>query len=464
MPDSGRILVIVGIDHTDALLSMLRHANHLSQALLAAILVGVSGCATTPPPSLSFADETASPLHDGPITMDAAVRHALATDPSVRAARHLVSAASWVTVQASLPANPSAGVSLDSTWSASLAALLMDWMDVGSRRSQRVAMAQSREEQALLAVLQREADLSRRVQSAFVEVVTARRLEVHYAERGEVLEQAFRVEQRRHEWGDVSELELIRLERAHTSASSAQADEAMRRRQAEARLNRYLGLSLRQSLELIEPGEPAADGLYPESLDEIDLGRVNRPELSILAAQAAALDAEWRLAKVAWLPDLEAGPILEWPRSGSAAVYGGGAVTMTLPVLDHGQARRGAVQERLRALEQTMLETQAEILLEVHDAWLRFRRARQREQVHARKEHEQAMRQRLLTEELLSAGAASQMDVWKSRVDELNAGITLEEARREAWLAWIELSAALGNPTGAARGIATAERAFDGQH
>ena len=435
---------------------MARHAFSIAPALAAAIIAtGFTGCVTapdTPPPASNHA-EAPSAL-EYPLSMDTAVRHALAVEPSIRAARHEVSAAYWDTLQASLPANPAVGVSLDSDWSVSLAGMVSDWMDLGGQRSHRVAAAQSREEHAALEVMRREAEVVHAVRSAFAEAVTRRELEALYTERLELLEQVLEIERQRLAWGDLSELALIRLEREWVEARVAPEDEAMRRRQAEARLNRYLGLPLREPLELAQPFDMDEAWPAPVEGEDVDLGMVRRPELAMLTAKLAEHEAELSLARVAWLPDAEAGPIFEWPR-GDGASYGGGFVSITLPIFDHGQARRGAAREQMQALEQTMLAAQAEVLLEVHEALLRLRHAEDRLTIDWREEHQRAARQRVVTEQLADAGAASQVDALMSRVHELNARIALAEARGELWRARIDLAAAMGNPMAANPGHAT---------
>ena len=94
---------------------------------------GIAGCVAPPPVSpQSTVEPRGAPLSDdAPLTVDVAVRHALANDPAVRAARHGVSAAYWQKVQASLPANPRSIASADPTeWVVKLSALLADLVDL----------------------------------------------------------------------------------------------------------------------------------------------------------------------------------------------------------------------------------------------------------------------------------------------------------------------------------------------
>jgi outer membrane protein, heavy metal efflux system len=427
---------------------MIRIRRTIPVVLLAAAgACAIAGCVTAPPMTQQEAAHPppAAPLDARtPLTVDDAVRHALAADPQLRAMRHRVSAAYWRKVQASLPANPQLVASADPTeWAVRLSAHIADLADLGGRRAARVAAGQSLEEQAALEAALRQIEVTRQVRSDFAETWTRQRVMRLWRQRVDLHDQIVAVARRQRELGQLSRLDLLRIERQGWQARMSLREEELSHRQAEARLNRWLNLPLSTHLTLAMPDSVSAH--LPAHLLEdapIDLGLLRRPELAILAAQARQRQAMLTVARLQWMEGIEAGPYLKH-EGGSTFV--GGEIAITVPLFDRGQAQRGRHESELAALEQHMLATQAALLLQVHEAVLRLRHTRQSRTVDLPEIHRQAVAEHDLLRQTQELGQASDIDVRMARLAVLDAQGAVELARLAEWHAHAELAAALGD-------------------
>ncbi len=413
---------------------------------LVAVAGSLLGCTATGPlpPETGAAPAVAPAPPDGPLTVDAAVALALRHDPELRAARHRVSAAAWQRIQASLPSNPTLAGSLDPTeWVARLAVGVADLLDLGGRRRAAVRSGQSREEQAVLAVLQRERAVVRAVRSDVAEVWARERQVRILTEHVALMDEILAIARQQRALGELSARDVLRLERERATAAMERSDHALWLQQAAARLARWLGRPVAQRDALAPPDDLdfalAGDRLAPEA---IDLGLVRRPELAAIAARAREQQAQLAVARVAWLADLEAGPYL---KRGDGPVVGGGHLAVTLPLFDRGQAQSAARTSELAALADEMLAMQAAILLEIHEAALRLRHAQQRARIERPAARLLATSDHNLVRAARQLGAASEVDERLARLAVLEADLAAEAARLDELRAQADLAAALGD-------------------
>jgi outer membrane protein TolC len=265
-------------------------------------------------------------------------------------------------------------------------------------------------------------------------------------DRVELLAQIVDVAIRQRDLGELSELDLLRLERRREEARAAAREQDLLRRQAEARLNRWLALPLSAELDLVKPADlpsiaAAARDEAPADVP-IDLGSLRRPELAMLAAQAQEQQAMLTVARLQWLEGIEAGPYLK--HDGGLA-FVGGEVAITVPLLDRGQAQRGMHDSQLAALEEQMLATQAALLWDVYEAVLRLGHARQRQATDLQAMYRRAVAEHDLLLQAQQLGEASAIDTRMSRLAVLDAELALELARLTEWHAQADLAAALGD-------------------
>jgi outer membrane protein, heavy metal efflux system len=425
--------------------------NALGPVLLTGVVL-LCGCASVPPPvpeAILAPREEFAPV-SGPVTVDLAVTRALAHDPDLRAAHLRTAAAFWQKVQASLPANPQLGATLDpGEWVARLSVRITDLLDLGGRRRAAVQAGQSREEQAALAVWLRQIDLVQEVRSVFAEAWTREQRVQALQAQVAVLTDLVTIARQQRELGELSALDVLQLDQRLQAARMAVHQEQWQQRQAAARLNRLLGLPLSTVLDLVLPadgsdwfsGQAARLATTPVDTSAADLGRLQRPELALVVARAREQQALLGVARVSWL-DGEAGPYL---KQGDGPTVAGGHATLTVPIFDRGQARQGAQASLLAALEQEMLAVQADLLLDVQVAWWTLRHHQQRLHADLPAMRGQATAVHALLRQAEALGAVSAVEVQLAHLEVLEADLALLTARQQTLQAVADLAAALGD-------------------
>jgi outer membrane protein, heavy metal efflux system len=427
-------------------------------------LAGIVGCASVPPasPEATVPPREVVTLPQGPLTAEQAVALALTHDAELRAARHRIAAARWQTVQASLPDNLYLGGTVDpGEWVLRLGARIIDLLDLGGGRRAAVRAAYSREEQAVLAVLQRQRDLVRRVRLDYAEAALGVEISRLWRDQIGLIEDLLAIARQQQALGELTTVAVLQLERRLLETRMAATDHELAWRQARARLNRRLGLAPLDAVELVPPATPQGwtpgydAALVTTRLDSatVDLGLLRRPELLLVLARAREQQAQLGIARVAWLEG-EAGPYL---KRGDGPLFGGFHAVLAVPIFDRGQARRATAGSLLAALEEEFLAVQADLVLEVHAAWWVWQHRTRRLAEELAALRAQTVATHALLAEAHALGAASRLQVHEARLAILDADLLLAGARLDALRAQAELAAALGD-RGEAVGPTVAEQ------
>ena len=413
---------------------------------LAAWCFSAAGCVTVLPPVPAAivpqrAEISAIP---SPLSVESAVAVALQNDPLLRATRRRVSVAYWRKVQRSLPPNPTLAASADPTeWVVKLTAELTSTFDIGGRRQHLVDAAQSREEQAAIQVVARGMDVMKEVRLAFAEISSTTVRENLTQQKMTLIADLHDRARRQQQAGELSDVALLAIEEKLQRTKADIADVTIERRRAEARLNRLLGRSPEAPISIV-----AFDGtdfllVTHDSGDYLKLGLSRRPELLLLAARIREHQPLLALAEVSWIPRIEAGPLITKPGE-NEVITGGGAVSITLPIFDHGQARRAIQTSTIQSLEEELLAAEAQVILDVHLAVQDFRHARSRAQL--RRELAKIAEQRHgIAQKAVILGVGSEATVLEQGIDHIDAMVLMAEAQRDIWIAEATLLAAVGD-------------------
>lgn len=272
---------------------------------------GFIGCTTVQPPSsmATITPRDTAFLPDSPLTLDEAILQAHLHDPELRVARHKVSEAYWEKIQTSLPQNPRLGLIADpSEWVMKLTIHIADVLDPLNRRQALVHASETREEAAALEVQLRQIALTRSVRSDFSEVYIRQKVVSLLQERLDLFRELVDIGNKQQELGALARLDVLRLERELIEAQMELSEQVLLCRQANARLNRSLNLPLAMESVLVMPEEEAAwVSAELNDNDQLNLGMLERPELSRLAVQARELEIFMHVARLQWLGDIETG-------------------------------------------------------------------------------------------------------------------------------------------------------------
>jgi len=408
-------------------------------------VVGLTGCTTVQPPStMATIAPRATPFSpENPLTLEVAIRQAHQHDPELRVARHNVSVAYWEKVQTSLPPNPRLSLIADPTeWVVKLATHIVDMIDPVNRRQSLIHASETREEVAVLDLQTRQIALTKNVRVNFSEVYIRQKATSLLQERVELFRELVDIANKQLALGALSRLDVLRLERELFEAQMQLSEQMLLCRQANARLNRLLNLPLATESVLDMPEEEAAWVSFElNENNQMDLGMLQRPELTRLAVQARELEILLKVAPLQWLGDVESGVYFKNEDSTEIGIE----LLMFVPVFDRGEVQKRVYEAKLAALEEQMLATQASLILEVHEAALQLLYVRQRLY-----DELPAIYQLLLTEhDLLQQaqylGEADAVAVRKARIEMLDAEMASEMARLAVFQSQADLAAALGD-------------------
>ena len=257
-----------------------------------------------------------------------------------------------------------------------------------------------------------------------------------------------RLTQRRHQAGDIAELDVARVESELASTESEAL--ALDRRRAE----------LEHALAVLV-GDAASDftlgaGEWATTLPQIPAGipatvLARRPDVS--AAQSGILAAQARVgvARAAWFPNLsltaaggyaspELGDLFKW----SARAWGVGAL-LSLPIFDGGR-REAGVQSAQAQLDATLAGYRGQVLVafkEVEDQLSSLRLLQEQAQAQARAVTS-ASRATVLSESRYRNGMDSQLELLDARRSELRNRRQALQVRASQYQATVALIRALG--------------------
>jgi cobalt-zinc-cadmium efflux system outer membrane protein len=283
----------------------------------------------------AHAQEAAAPL-----TLARALDLAGASSPAIEVGAAQVRAATAARTAAGLRPNPSVTLQTENIFgsgpyrgvdSAETTGQLTMPLELGEKRSARIAIGDARRERALVEQALIAADLRLSVTRAYVEAIAATHRVQIAARQVEIAEDALRTARARVQAGRASPLEEQRGQLMLTNATSLHEQALRLESVARANLGRLIGAPVEGALDKAWFDRPGTIG----PIERVDVERT-------LAARAAALDvatadAQVRLAAAKRTPDLElfAGPRRLEATRDTALIFG---VTIPLQVFDRGSA------------------------------------------------------------------------------------------------------------------------------
>lgn len=334
-----------------------------------AALLAVSGCA-----SIAQAQSTDPALAGPSFTLEQAIELAGASSPSLDVASASIRSAEAARKVAGLRPNPSIVTQTENiagsgqyrgVHSAETTAGLELPIELGGKRSARIAVADARGQRAAIAAAVTMADLRLAVTQTYVEAVAAERRLATAREQARLAGEGLRAARVRVQAGRASPIEEQRAELVRINAEAAVEQATRTLEVARGNLARRIGQPIRGTLDLAWFDRIAGYG----PAQSVEPGNT----LAMAAAQAdvATADAQVRLARSQRVPDitLSASARRLAATNDTAAVFG---VSIPFPVFNNGsaamaQARaerdQSDAQGRVIALEtaQAIAEAEAEV-------------------------------------------------------------------------------------------------------
>ncbi|AYJ84792.1 TolC family protein (plasmid) [Sphingomonas paeninsulae] len=300
-----------------------------------AALLAVSGCA-----SIAQAQST-DPAHTGPsLTLDKALDLAGATSPSIQVASAGIRSTDAARTIAGLRPNPSIVTQTENVTgsgqyrglrSAETTVGLELPVELGGKRSARIAVAGARGQRAVIAAAVARADVRLAVTQSYIEAIAAERRLTTAGEQSGIATGALRAARVRVKAGRASPMEEQRAEVVRINAEAAVERATRTQEVARGNLARRIGQPITGKLDLA--WFDRVSGYGPTQL--IDPGST----LTMTAARAdvATADAQVGLARSQRIPDirLSAGARRLAATNDTAAVFG---VSIPFPIFNNGSA------------------------------------------------------------------------------------------------------------------------------
>jgi cobalt-zinc-cadmium efflux system outer membrane protein len=318
--------------------------------------------------SIALIGPTASAAQES-LTLEQALERARERSPSVLAARARIEEARARLAGASLllRENPELEAAAGGRSSAEndtekVEVGILQNLDIGGRRSARIGIARAElvasaaeSENALRQAL-------RSVAAAFFRALHAQE-RLNLADRAEAIAtEILEIARRRHEAGDVS---LLDVNLAQAALSRARADEYAARSSVSAAfgdLRALLALPPEQEVKLA--GELRLSRRY--DLGDLLARATDRPDIRALRSEVEAASAEHRLGKALAWPEFGIGGRYEREEGDDRLL---GAVRLTLPLFDRGQAVRAEARARTRRLELELEAALRDVRREIRTAF-----------------------------------------------------------------------------------------------
>ncbi|HWK42809.1 MAG TPA: TolC family protein [Croceibacterium sp.] len=310
-----------------------------------------------------------------PLTLDLALEMAGASSPSLDAASADVRATDAGRRMASLRPNPSVTVEVENvagsgpyrrTDSLEATTSLTLPIEMGGKRSARMAVADARSDSAAIRAAIAEADLRLSVIRAYAEAVAAERRLVTARDQARIAADALRAAQVRVQAGRASPIEVQRADVAQVNAGAMLARAERSVEVSRLSLSRIIGRPVSGRLDTGWFGRINADHGPIAPIDSTGT-------LALAAAEAdlAIADAGVRLARSQRIPDLTigAGARRLEETGDTAALF---SISVPLPIFDRGGAalsqasadrQRADAQRRMTTLDvdQAILQAQADL-------------------------------------------------------------------------------------------------------
>ncbi|QGP78652.1 TolC family protein [Sphingobium sp. CAP-1] len=320
-------------------------------------------------------DNIATSPSAGPVfTLEDAVAAAGGSAPAAQAAQAGIAAAQAARTVAGLRPNPQLQTQVenvagsgayDGFSQAETTVGINIPIEMGGKRSARVAVANAQTDRALLIAAITQADIRLQVTGLYIEAIAAERRALTARDQVRIAQDALQAAKVRVQAGRASPIEE---QRAEVAKLNAEAGAERTRRLADAtraNLARRIGRPLGDSLEAVSLDRLPGDIYGPAAV-------TSEGTLALAAANAdlAIADAGVRLAQSQRVPDLTVGPAVRRlsATNDTAAVF---SISLPIPLFNAGKAAvaqanaertRAAAQRRMTALdvEQAITDAQAE--------------------------------------------------------------------------------------------------------
>lgn len=317
--------------------------------MFAALLAAMSCVAMAQAQDLA----TTAPPAAAPLTLDQAVAAAGGSAPAADAARADIAAAEAARTVAGLRPNPTVSTEVENVVGtgpyggfrgAETTVGVSIPIELGGKRSARIAVADARTTRAQLATAITEVDIRLQVTQLYIEAVAAERRLTTALDQARIANDALNAARARVRAGRASPIEEQRADVARVNAEAAVENAWRILDSAHANLGRRIGQPVTGPLDLTWLDNlPAAHG--PQLLPDAE------GTLALAAADAdlAVADAGVRLARSQRMPDVTVGPGLRRfsETNDTAALF---SVSVPIPLFNAGNAAVGqASAERSRA-------------------------------------------------------------------------------------------------------------------
>lgn len=331
--------------------------------------------AATPCAAIAQAQETSAMPADSLLTLDDAIASAGGSAPAIDAAEAGIHAAQAGRRTAGLRPNPTIQTQIENVAGtgsyrgfdqAETTVGLALPIELGGKRSARIAVADAQSQRAVLTAAIAQADVRFQVTQLFVGTVAAKWRAFNARDQLRIAEESLRVAQARVQAGRASPIEEQRAEVARLNAAAG-AERAQRLAEANAaNLERRIGRPVGGPIDMT-----ALDKIPPVTYAPV-AAPVAAGTLALAAADAdlAYADAGVRLARSQRLPDITVGPGLRRleATNDTAAVF---SVSIPIPLFNSGRSAidqataersRSEAQRRMTALdvEQAITDARAE--------------------------------------------------------------------------------------------------------
>ncbi|HET9693537.1 MAG TPA: TolC family protein [Steroidobacteraceae bacterium] len=314
------------------------------------------------------------------------------------------------------------------------------------RISSSIAAAEARRRGAGAQLTAATADLKLAVADAYVAVLRARRALAVARSNVQSLESL------QHDTSSMYERELVprnELLAAQVALADAKQNEVRAANAAEVALaayNRHLGEPMTRPVDLEE--SVAASVELPGSLEALtEQARARRTELAMLDAQAEAYGQMARTERSRSLPQVALSGGYQYLENQflDDETVGMAGIGVQWALFDGGQARKraAALERTRRATEQQRADAASLVELQVREAWLGTREARQRVQVTA-DAAAQADENLRIARERYGAGLGTQTQLLEAETLRVRALKNRDDAVLDAGLAELRLARAVG--------------------
>jgi len=380
------------------------------------------------------------------LTLDTAVATALARNPTLQAKALETQGLRANEVTAGLVPNPTATYQAEQLAARSLfpqhTVTVGQPIETGGKRRYRVESAQAATNVSRLEGVDLQRQVIFQVKKAFNDILVAQATVALAAENLRSLDEVERIQRIRADRGDISQLELVRLQVQRFTFERDAADARQAGEAARIVLKSIVGPeSLAEQVEIIGTLDYREIPLDLEALRQRAVEA--RPDLRAAAAAAAKARADVNLAKAnAWW---DFTPQLEYQRVDGNNTFGAG-ISIPLRVFDRNQgeiARTQAEVKRLDALRQAAL---LQTLADVDTAYSTIRLQRDRVAVLRDTYLPKAEQARQTVEYAYRRGGVSLLDYLDAQRTFRETALEHLRALGNFWLAVYQVEAAVGSP------------------